>query len=65
MAKTEVFQKWIKTESSRKAGELDDLEHKIDMELIKNTKVERRDADKWVEDGSLSIDAVDLLLFKE
>lgn len=49
MTQTEEFQKWIKLEISRKTGELERLEKKVEQELRTNVKIEERVDGKWQE----------------
>ena len=49
MIATTKFRKWLKLEVSRKTGELDDLERRID-ESMKRIKIESKDINgRWVE----------------
>lgn len=42
------FQKWLKLETARQMGKLDDIEHKVEKALAE-ARVEIRENDKWVE----------------
>lgn len=65
MAESKEFQSWITLESKKKLGLLDTLDYQIDMELVKNTKVQvKNDKGQWV-DSELSIDAIDIMLGKK
>jgi len=42
------FQKWLKIETAKRLGQLDDIERKVERALAE-AKVEIRENDKWVE----------------
>jgi protein subunit release factor B len=46
---TSAFQKWLKLETARRSGELDDIDRKVD-EAMKHVKIEVRDEKgRWCE----------------
>ncbi len=56
MANTDVFQKWIKAETSRRTGEAEIIKQKVNSELLHHTTVEVQDENgKWVLSPELAI----------
>lgn len=54
------FQDWLKLESARRAGQLEDLNAKVKKQLL-NAKVETKNQKgKWEEDPSLKISEYDI-----
>jgi protein subunit release factor B len=47
LIKSSKFQKWLKLETARRMGQLDDIEKKVDRAMAE-TVVEVRKNDKWV-----------------
>jgi protein subunit release factor B len=46
LVKTPVFQKWLRIETARRSGELDDIDRKVN-EAMKQVKVEVHDEKGW------------------
>jgi len=66
MAKTDVFQKWLKAEISRRTGELAIIEEKIDRSMVCDTVVEVREENgKWQKAEELQISQFDIDNIKE
>lgn len=49
MAESQEFQKWNRMEAMRRMGVLDEINHKVDQEMLYNTKIEIRIDDVWTE----------------
>lgn len=49
MANTKEFQVWNKMEAMRRCGVLDEIDRKVDKEMIYNTKIEIRIDGVWTE----------------
>jgi protein subunit release factor B len=47
LVKSPKFQKWLKVETAKQMGQLDDIEKKVDK-AVAETLVEIREDDKWV-----------------
>ena len=48
LTESQKFQKWLKIETAKQMGKMDDIDQKI-RKAIEDTKVEVRENDKWVE----------------
>lgn len=65
MANSDKFRNWLRIESMKRAGDLASIEHKVDMELIKNTVVEtKNDQGKWQENKELEVSCIDTFVLK-
>ena len=49
MAESQEFQKWNKIEAMRRMGVLDEINHKVNQEMLYNTKLEIRIDGIWTE----------------
>lgn len=49
MAESKEFQKWNRMEAMRRMGVLDEINHKVDQEMLYNTKIEIRIDGVWTE----------------
>lgn len=49
MAESQEFQKWNRMEAMRRMGVLDEINHKVDQEMLYNTKIEIRIDGVWTE----------------
>ena len=49
MAESQEFQKWNKMEAMRRMGVLDEINRKVDQEMLYNTKIEIRIDGVWTE----------------
>ncbi len=49
MAESQAFQKWNRMEAMRRMGVLDEINHKVDQEMLYNTKIEIRIDGVWTE----------------
>lgn len=49
MAETKEFKTWHKMEVARRSGELEEIEAKVDREMMMNVKVEKRENGLWVD----------------
>ena len=49
MTQTEAFKKWLRIETARATGELEEIKKKVEHELKTNVKVEGKDENgKWI-----------------
>jgi peptide chain release factor 2 len=51
MSETKTFKSWMRIEIARVSGQLDEINKKVEHEMIHNTKVETREDGKWVVNG--------------
>lgn len=49
MAQSKEFQQWNRLEAMKRIGLLDEIDRKVDYELIHNTKIEIRIDGRWTE----------------
>lgn len=49
MAQSKEFQQWNRIEAMKRIGLLDEIDRKVDYELIHNTKIEIRIDGRWTE----------------
>lgn len=60
MSKTPVFISWIKAEILRKTGEAEDVEKKVENQLLNETFVQIESEDGWKTESSLQITPSDI-----
>lgn len=48
MANSKKFQEWLRIETARATGKLQQIEELVDREMVCNTKIEAKENGKWV-----------------